>query len=53
MSERNGDKAKFGRDRLQRIMRRKQTRTSRKALEPKKQTSPVLGPGPEEPVTSV
>jgi hypothetical protein len=33
MSERNGDKARFGRERRQRILRQKQTRESRKALE--------------------
>lgn len=35
MSERNGDKARFGRERRQKILRRRQARESRKALETK------------------
>jgi len=51
MSERNGDKARFGRERRQKILRRKQTRESRKALETKNQARPVLGAGEEEPAS--
>lgn len=51
MSERNGDKARFGRERRQKILRRKQTRESREALEIGKPTRPVLGPGEEEPTS--
>jgi hypothetical protein len=50
MSERNGDKARFGREHRQKILRRKQTRESRKALDIKQQARPVLAPGEEEPV---
>ena len=39
MSERNGDKAKFGRDRRRKILRRKRTRELRKALEMKHQAT--------------
>jgi hypothetical protein len=48
MSERNGDKARFGRERRQKILRRKQARDPRKALETKNQTRLVPGPGEEE-----
>ncbi len=51
MSERNGDKSRFGRERRQRILRLKQTREARKALETKNQTRLVLGPGEEEPAS--
>jgi len=40
VSERNGDKARFGRERRRKILRRKLTREVRKALETK-QTSPT------------
>jgi hypothetical protein len=33
MSERNGDKARFGRERQRKLLRRKRTRILRKALE--------------------
>lgn len=37
MSERNGDKSRFGRLRKQKILRRKQSRELRKALETQQQ----------------
>jgi hypothetical protein len=37
VSERNGDKARFGRERRRKILRRKRTRELRKALEEMKQ----------------
>jgi len=39
VSERNGDKAKFGRDRRRKILRRKRTRELRRALEMKQQAT--------------
>jgi predicted ribosome-associated RNA-binding protein Tma20 len=50
MSERNGDKARFGRERRQRILRQKQTRESRKALETKNKEDrgKILGAVAEE-----
>jgi hypothetical protein len=39
MSERNGDKSRFGRLRKQKILRRKQSRELRKALETQRQTA--------------
>jgi len=38
MSERNGDKSRFGRLRKQKILRRKQSRELRKTLETQRQT---------------
>jgi hypothetical protein len=40
MSERNGDRARFGRERRQKILRRRLTRESREALEPKATKAP-------------
>jgi len=37
VSERNGDKARFGRERRRKILRRKRTRELRKTLETKQQ----------------
>lgn len=44
MSERSGDKAKFGRQRRAKILQRKRTRESRKALEirQKATSAPVI-----------
>jgi hypothetical protein len=39
VSERNGDKARFGRERRRKILRRKRTRELRKALEMKQQAT--------------
>jgi len=39
VSERNGDKARFGRGRSRKILRRKRTRELRKALEMKQQAT--------------
>ena len=39
VSERNGDKARFGRERRHKILRRKRTRELRKALEMKEQAT--------------
>ena len=47
MSERNGDKARFGRERRQKILRRRQTRESQKVLQAKNQVRPALGLGEE------
>jgi hypothetical protein len=41
MSERNGDKARFGRERRAKILRRKRTREFRKALEMQRQATPA------------
>jgi len=39
VSQRNGDKARFGRERRRKILRRKRTRELRKALEMKQQAT--------------
>lgn len=41
MSQRNGDKARFGRNRQRKILRRKQARESRKTLETQEQARQV------------
>jgi hypothetical protein len=41
MSERTGDKARFGRERRAKILRRKRSREFRKALEIRQQATPV------------
>ncbi len=41
MSERNGDKARFGRERRAKILRRKCTREFQKALEIRQQATPA------------
>jgi hypothetical protein len=41
MSERNGDKARFGRERRAKILRRKRTREFRKELEIRQQATPA------------
>ena len=41
MSERSGDKARFGRERRAKILRRKRTREFRKALEIRQQATPA------------
>ncbi len=43
MSERNGDKARFGRERRRKILRRKLTRELRKALETKQPSGTSAG----------
>jgi len=47
MSERNGDKARFGRERRRKILRRKLTRELRRALETKRSTATVAGSADE------
>ncbi len=51
MSERNGDKARFGRERLRKMLRQKQTRESQKALDTPKLARPAPGPGEAEPAS--
>ena len=41
MSERNGDKAKFGRKRRAKVLQRERTREFRKALEIRQQAPPA------------
>ena len=49
MSERNGDKARFGRERRSKILRRKLTRELRKALATKRSTA--TGGSADEPTS--
>ena len=50
MSERNGDKARFGRERRRKILRRKLTREVRKALETQRASATSTGSA-EEPAS--
>jgi hypothetical protein len=50
MSERNGDKARFGRERQRKLLRRKRTRELRKALETRG-PSPASAGSEDEPTS--